>query len=190
MSLAAFSGSQWPNGVALLYAAVLVAATFWLRAWYKWVALTLFIVLGAAVLAKNVSYAAIVSGPHAENSLSAHRDFSAALLGVGIMELAVAAGLVVLGIWIGIIGWRLPSGRSVRPSSLASLIGAAACAAIYAGLCMLDWQRLYAVLPAGKAVHYSISDVPWHWAAMLGTVALTVLALATPLTRARSRPAS
>lgn len=185
MTLTQVSGSQWPNAIALLYVALSVGVAFGLRTRsYKWILLALTVVLLAAVVLKDASYAAIVSGPHAENNLQAHQGYAEAVGWTAVLQLSAAAGLLTVGLCVSLTGWRLATtGRPVRSTFLGCLCAATAAASAYAAVCMFDWRHVYMIANASLPVHFSMETPILQWVALIAFVILNVGTLVSPFWR-------
>lgn len=184
MNLTSLMGSPWPNVIALaLVTGALVFALALRCSTYRWGFVLLEGVTIAAILAKNVNYSRIISGPHAENSLAAHHSFALALLGVAIAQVGVVVGLLIVGVVAGTVGWRMTTGQRERSAALAWLSGAAAAASANAAVSTLDWRQAYLNPAASQPVRY-VMTMPWlHWVLVVALVATFIVAITLPIRR-------
>ena len=169
MQLESISGSQVPNGLALLLTGLAVLMAFRQRAGSRWIFVFLWSALLLVVIAKNVAYGLIVAD-HAESSTAAHHDYAQALLGVTSAQLTVAVCLFLTGL--------------VSKRFVITIAPALAC--VYAAICMNDWRQVYLTQDAAQPVHYEVGTVWLHWALLAG-VALAIVAMIAAGAR-RRRP--
>ncbi len=150
MGLTSLSGSQAPNAAALICLVALTVAAFVMK---RKLAGGVFALLTAAfaatVVAKNVMYHKLISGPHAENSVVGHRNYAHVLSNISWAQLIVGVVLMLGAFVFGRLGW---------PASFVATV------CIYAMVCVDDWRDAYATQDASRSVHYQMVH-PWlHWA--------------------------
>lgn len=164
--MTSLAGSPLPNAAALLF---LAALTVLALATKHRLPGALFAVLTATFLAtvvvKNVMYGRLISGPRAENSMDAHRNYASVLGALSWVQLAVMVGVLLVAFMLGRLFW------------LASFV-AAVCA--FALDSTDDWRKVYASQPADRPVHY-VMVYPWvHWvltALMVLSVLMAIISL-------------
>jgi hypothetical protein len=155
-------------GLVLVAVLALVSFVSGSSSKYRWCFGLLSMAFALVVAAKNVAYFAIVSQPHAENSVMALHSFASALAWVTLAELVV--GIAVLAI-----------GLSTRGLVRLSVASAVSC--WYAALCMWGWHAAYQSVLAGQMVHYQLILPALHLVMLLMMLVGAVGALVSDLKR-------
>lgn len=170
MDLTGLSGSQAPNAVAIVSLAALTVLAFVMKRRIVGAVFALLAVaFVATVVMKNLAYSAIISGPHAENSMAAHHDYANMLNIISWAQLIVGIILGLGAFAFGRLGW---------PASMAAFVTA------YAMICVDDWRNVYATQDASRPVHYEMVH-PWvHW----GVIACTALVAVVTIIMFARRP--
>lgn len=165
MGIEWLSGSQIPNALALLCAAIVSVAMLFNRKLHpklSWVLVGVSTALATTVIVKNVAYNLIVSQPNAQNDSNALHSYANVMCLIAIVQ--VVLGLCFLA-------------SSPKPKIVDWIANSTAVACLYAAICSLDWRYAYLWHSANTPVHYTAVIPVLHWVFVVmfaGFVGMTI----------------